>query len=402
MMNQATRRRLLERCRSHGEFGAEPMLGAWYTEAEVDAAVQAIRDSMDWRVGFGFMVEEILEFERAFAAYCGTEFAVSVSTASVGLDMAMMALDLQPGDEVICPAVNFKAAPLAVLGQGARLVYCEIDPRTFNLDPADVVRRLTPRTRAIFPVHMNGLSAPMDELMELAENHPHPEYGPLKVIGDAARACGGGYHGTRIGKKGWMTVFSFHTMKLMTTLGEGGMITTDDPELAARLRSLRQWGGETGIWGSSYKMTRVQAAVGQVQLGRLDEMNAQRVRRARERLALLEGIPELVLPYEPPGYDHTFYLFTCLVPKEWAGEKRDRLMAMLRDEFGVGTMVCNPPVWEENPFIRRHTEDQIAGLPVSVETARRLFGVSLHPLMTEEENAYIAAALWEVVERLRD
>lgn len=122
-MNSTERRRILERGKSHGLFGAEPMLGAWYTQAEVDAAVKAIRDSMDWRVGFGFIIAEILAFERAFAAFCGTQFAVSVCTGSVGLDMAMLALDLRPGDEVICPAVNFKAAPLAVLGRGARLVY---------------------------------------------------------------------------------------------------------------------------------------------------------------------------------------------------------------------------------------------------------------------------------------
>jgi perosamine synthetase len=399
MMTLAERRRILDEGRSHGQFGGEPMLGGWYTQAEVDAAVRAIRDSMDWRVGFGFIVEEILQFERAFAEYCGTQFAVSVCTASVGLDMAMMALDLEPDDEVICPAVNFNASPLAVLGRGARLVYCEIDPRTFNVDPADVQRRITPRTRAIFPVHMNGLSAPMDDLLDIAARHPHPRHGPLKVIGDAARACGGGYRGTRIGKKGWMNVFSFHTMKLMTTLGEGGMITTDDPDLAVRLRGLRQWGDDGG-WGSSYKMTRVQAAVGRVQLGRLGEMNAQRVRRARERLAMLEGIPELTLPCEPPGYEHTYYLFTCLVSEAWAGEKRDRLMKMLQDDYGVGTIVCNPPVWQASPFILKHTQDQIDSLPVSIQTAQRLFGVSLHPLMTEQENAYIAAALWDAVERI--
>ena len=399
MMNPTERRHILAQGRSHGLFGGEPMLGGWYTQAEVDAAVKAIRESMDWRVGFGFMVDEILDFERAFAEYCGTQFAVSVSTASVGLDMAMMSLDLKPGDEVICPAVNFKASPMAVLGQGGRLVYCEIDPRTFNVDPADVERRITSRTRAIFPVHMNGLSAPMDDLLDIAARHGHPQRGPLRVIGDAARACGGGYRATRVGKKGWMNVFSFHTMKLMTTLGEGGMITTDDPDLAARLRGLRQW-GEDGGWGSSYKMTRVQAAVGRVQIGRLDEMNAQRLRRARERLKMLQGIPAITLPYEPPDCEHTFYLFTCLVPEAWAGEKRDRLMKMLLDEYGVGTIVCNPPVWEASPFILSHTEDQTHSLPVSVETARRLFGVSLHPQMTEQENAYISAALWDAVERL--
>ncbi len=383
-------------------FPGEPLLGGWYTEEEVEVAIRAIRDSMDYRVGFGFIVDEILEFERAFAAYSGTEFAVSVSTASVGLDMAMVSLDLQPGDEVIVPAINFKASALAIVGQGGTPVFCEVDPRTFQADPTDVELRLTSRTRAILPVHMNGLSAPIDDLLDLAERNPHPQHGPPKVIGDAARACGGGYRGTKIGKKGWMTVFSFHTMKLMTTLGEGGMITTDDSELAQRLRGIRQWGGESETWGTSYKMTKVQAAVGSVQLRRLDEMIARRVRRAHERLELLADIPELMLPCEPPDCEHTFYLFSLLAPKAWAGEKRDRLMEILQEEFNVGCMVGNPPVWEGHPVLRKAAEGQIELLPVSNEIGERLFCVSLHPLMTVEENEYIAAAISESVERIRE
>jgi perosamine synthetase len=380
-------------------YPAEPQLGTWYTEAEIDATVKAIRDSMDYRIGFGFNVDEIVKFEEEFAAYCGTQFAVSLVTASVGLDIAMMCLDLQPGDEVITPALNFKACSLAIIGQGGKPVLCEVDPRTFNADPADIERRITPRTRAILSVHMNGLSAPMDDYQEIADRHPHAEHGPLKVIGDAARACGGGYKGTKIGKRGWMTVFSFHTMKLMTTLGEGGMITTDDKALATRIRNIRQWGnGEE--WGTSYKITKPQAAVGSVQLGRLDEMLALRAQRAHERQAMLKGIPELSLTYEPPDCEHTFYLNTLLVPKPWAGDKRDELCSLLLDKYGVGTMVGNPPVWQNHDFIGSHVDGQPDSLPVSTETALRLFCVSLHPQMTERENAYIAAALWEAVKQI--
>ena len=400
-MNEARRRELLEGNKPDRLFHGEPQLGAWYTEAEVEAAVKAIRDSMDWHYGFGFHVEEIEQFEKAFAEYCGTKFAVSLCTASVGLDLAMMCLDLEPGDEVICPSLNFPASPLSILGQNGKLVLCEVDPRTFNCDPEDVERRITKNTRAIYPVHMNGLSAPMDDLLDIAERNPHPKHGPLKVIGDAARACGGGYKDTKIGKKGWMNVFSLHTMKLMTTLGEGGMVTTDDPDVAKRLRSVRQWGGELQDWGSSYKMTKVQAAVGSVQIGRLDEMLALRKQRAHERLAMLEGIPELTLPYEPPECDHTFYLFTLLVPDSWRGEKREKLFKILKDDYAVGTCVANPPVWQGRPYIEGHTQGQHETLPVSVAIAERLFCVSLHPLLSEEQNAYISAALWEAVERVR-
>jgi perosamine synthetase len=247
------RKVVLARGRSKAGWEGEPNLGGWYTEKEIKATVKAIHDSMDWRVGFGFITREITDFEKAFARYCGTKYAVSVATASIGLDMAMRCLDLKPGDEVICPAINFKASHMAILGQGGKTILCDVDPRTFNIDVADAESRITRRTRAILPVHMNGLSAPMDELRAMARRRSRPGR-PVRVIGDAARACGGGYRGGKIGAKAWMTVFSFHTMKLMTTLGEGGMITTDDPKLARRLCDMRQWGGGSG-WGSSYKLT---------------------------------------------------------------------------------------------------------------------------------------------------
>jgi len=398
-MDAATRKQIID---EHGKPDAvwrgEPLLGSWYTEEEIEAAVRAIRSSMDWKgEGFGFIVQEILDFEADFGAYCGTNECVSINGAAGGLDMVLECLDLEPHDEVIVPAVNFRASSMAVIGQGARLVLAEADPRTFQLDPADVRKRMTPNTRAIVPTHMNGLSAPIDDYLEIAEQHPHPKHGPAKVIGDAARACGGGYRDTKIGKRGYMTVFSFHTMKLMTTLGEGGAITTDDPEVAARLREMRMFGGgET--WGSNYKMTKVQAAVGRVQVGRLDEMNALRRQRAYERTALLEGLPGITLPYEPPDCEHTFYLYTCLVPQEWAGEKRDRLIAMMTEEFGVGCAIANAPVHQAVPYIRKHAVN--TDLPVSEELGARIFCPSLHPLMTEQENAYLCAVLWECVERL--
>ncbi len=397
-MDKERREEILSRGRTTANWQGEPMLGGWYTEEEIDAVVRAIRSSMDWTVGFGFYCDEIVEFEENFAEYCGTEHAVSITSAGAGLEMAMMALDLQPEDEVISPAINFPAADYSIIGQGAKLVFCEVDPETLCADPADVEKRITPNTRAINVTHMNGLSADMDALLEVAERNPHPQHGPLKVIGDAARACGGGYKGTKIGKKGWMTVFSFHTMKLMTTLGEGGMITTDDPDLHERLRAIRMWGVGTDGWGANYKMTKIQAAVGLVQLRRLDEMNARRYEMARQRTELLQNIPELTLPSEPPGYKHTYYLYTCLVPRQWSGQKRDRLMAMLKEDYGVGCEIANPPTYESRPFVRKHTEGQ--RLPLSEELGARIFCPCLHPLMSEEDNEYVAAAITDAVERV--
>ncbi len=398
-MIEANRRKdILARERETIYSCGEPLLGGHYGEEELEVVVNTIRASMDPAVGFGFTVDEILNFEREFAEFCGVKHAISINGAGTGLDMAMMALDLQPGDEVIVPAINFKAAAMSVIGQGGQVVWCDVDERTFQADPEDVERRITPRTRAIYPVHMNGLSSPMDDLLEIAERHPHPVHGPLKVIGDAARALGGGYRGTRIGKKGWCTIFSFHTQKNMTTLGEGGGITTDDDELIERFRCLRQFGGARG-WGSNYKMTKVQAAVGSVQLRRLPDFIAGRRRVAHERHALLAGVPELTLPYEPPDCEHSFYLYTCLVPDAWAGAKRDSLCRIMREEYGVGCVVANPPQYIQVPFLREQTPGQ--DLPRGNRLAERLFCVSIHPCMTSAQNEYVCAALIETVERLR-
>jgi perosamine synthetase len=374
-----------------------PPLGGWFTDEEVSALMKALEASMDWRQGFSG--SEVAEFEAAFADYCGVEHAVALNSCGTGLDISMMCLDLAPGDEVISPAITFKATHLAIIGQGAKLVLCEIDPATFNVDPADVERRMTERTRAILPVHNNGLSAPMDDLEEIAARHPHPKHGPPKVIPDAARAAGATYRGTRVGKRGWMSIFSFQTSKNMTTLGEGGMITTDDPEVDRRARAYRAFGGGTELWGTNYRMTRLQAAVGLVQLRRLDEMNARRIDRAQGLTRRLEAIPELTLPSCPDDCTHVFYGYTVMVPPEWAGARRDRLCAELLDEFGVGTVVMNDVTPTQHPLIRDHVEGQAT--PVSDLTGKRLFCVSLHPLMTDDDLDYIAGAVADVVERAR-
>jgi perosamine synthetase len=378
----------------------EPNFAGWYTEAEIDAVVAAIRSSMHWSKGFGHggTSNEIAKFENAFAQYCGTKHAIAITSCGIGLDIAMMCLDLEPGDEVITPAINYKASQMAVLGQRGKVVFCDIDPKTLNADPEDVERRITPRTRAICPVHQTGLSAPMDELLDIAERHPHPKHGPLKVIGDAARACGGGYKGTKIGAKGWLTAFSFHSQKLMTTLGEGGMIVTNDDLLAQRIVDMNHFGGEYG-WGSNYRMNKVQAAAGLVQLTRLDEMNAMRRKAAYRRNALLADVPEIILPYEPPGYEHVYYVYPILVQPDWAGEKRDKILSIMEKKFGIVCSVTNKPTYLRWRYIGEKCGNP--RLKVSEDIGQRLFCPPLHPLFNEEQEMYICASLLQTIDMIK-
>ncbi len=398
MLNSATRKKILLKGKPEPKnilWYGEPNFGGWYTEAEINAATQSIRESMDWTVGFGPNSKTIEEFERAFAKFCGAKYAVAINSCGTGIDMAINILDLEPGDEVISPAINYKATHLSIIKQGGKVVFCDIDPETLNLDPKDVEKRITPRTRAIFPVHMNGLPAPIDDLLDIAERNPHPKYGALKVISDAARCCGGMYKGERIGAKGWMSIFSFQSQKLMTTLGEGGMITTNDLQVDKKLRDLRQFGGEKS-WGSNYKMTKVQAAVGLVQLSRLDEMNNRRRKAARRRSKLLHGVPELILPFESSDSQHLYYVYSILVPHEWAGDKRDKVIAIMKEKFGIVCSISNPPTYSRWSYIAKNCG--IPNLKISDEVGKRLICPPLHALFNEEQELYICAALLEAVE----
>lgn len=195
-----------------------------------------------------------------------------------------------------------------------------------------------------------------------------------------------------------MTVFSFHTQKLMSTLGEGGAVSTDDPALHRRLRDLRQFGGEDA-WGSNYKLTKVQAAVGLVQLPKLDGFIASRRRLAARRDELLADREELALPAAVPGGEHTYYLYTLVLRPEWAGARRDRLLELLLSRHGVRSVIANPPCHTAHPFLRRQAPE--ARLPVSEDLGRRLFCLPIHPAMSDADNEYIAAALCESLDEVR-
>jgi dTDP-4-amino-4,6-dideoxygalactose transaminase len=402
MLNPEDRKEILDKGKPEPKdviWWGESNFGGWYTEAEIEATVKSIRESMHWSVGFGGSnPQTVTDFEDAFAEYCGAKYAIAITNCGVGLDMSIMCLDLNPGDEVICPAINYKASQMAILAHGGKVVFCDIDPKTLNLDPVDVEKRITRRTRAILPVHQTGLAAPINELLEIAERHPHPLYGSLKIIGDAARACGATYNGNRVGSKEWVTAFSFHGQKLMTTLGEGGAVTMNDPMLAARMRDMCHYGGEYA-WGMNNRMSKVQAAAGLVQLSRLNDMIDMRRYAAYRRNALLEGVGEITLPYEPLGYNHTYYVYPILVQPEWAGEKRNQIMSIMERKFGIVCSITNKPTYLRWKYIADNCGTPY--LPVSEDVGRRLFCPPLHPLFNEEQELFVSAAILEAVDIVR-
>ena len=381
-----------------GRWEAEPLLGSIYGQEELDAVTESIKASMDFRNGFGFSSEPIFAFEKAMADYVGVRYAIAVNSCGPGMDIVMRSLHLQPGEEVIVPSINYDAAPLCVLGAGGNVVWGESRAEDYMLDPADVERKITPNTRAILAVSIHGLTPPMDEYLAIAARHPHPKWGPPKVILDAARAVGGDYKGTKTGKFGYATIYSFHTMKNMTTLGEGGMIVTDDEALNKFAHGVRMYGRFEHAWGTSNVMTKVQAAVGLVQLKKLDSFIAGRRRVAKERNELLKDVPEFTLPADRECREHTFYLYALTMCDAWAGYKRDKLVEMMRERYSIICWVANPPIYTVNSYV---AEKCGTNTPYSEQLAEHILCIPIHPAMTTEENRHICAALLTCIEELR-
>lgn len=383
------------------EWPGEPGLGSYYTPGEREAVMEVFRDMDSWTTGYERRHQET--FETAFATRAGAAHAVAVNSGGAALDIAVKALSAAPGDEVVSCAINFPGSHLAVLGAGLRLVLAEPDPATLNLDPAEIPRRMTRRTAAVLVTHMNGLPADLGAIESAVAERAAVLGMPLpRIIVDAARAVGAATPAGPVGSQGWATIFSFHRKKAMTTLGEGGMITTSCPATARRLRQIRSF-GDRECWGSSYRMTEFQAAAGLVQLGRLDSMNETRISLARQRTKLLAescGGLGLMLPAEPAGYRHVYYLYNLMLDPAMAPgavrQARDRVRERLQQCHRTGSVIANPPTYAVHRLIAANTAGQ-GPFPVAESVAARLLCLPVHPLMSEQDNTRIAEATAESV-----
>jgi len=341
---------------------AKPLMG----EEEKQAVLEVLDSGM---IAQGPRVKA---FEEAFAEMCGVKHAVATSSGTTALHVALLAHEIGPGDEVITSPFTFIASANSVLFTGARPVFVDIDPVTFNVDPAQVEDAITPRTKAILPVHLFGLMAEMDALMDIAEAHG------LIIIEDACQAHGAAYKGKKAGSFGTGT-FSLYPTKNITS-AEGGMITTNDDEIAERCRVIRQHGMRRRYYhdelGFNFRMTDVHAAIGLAQLGKLERFNAQRMANAAYLTAHLRGVTP---PTVPEGYHHVFHQYTVRVP----GGKRDELAAYLR-ENGVGTGIYYPvPIHQQTYYVHELGYDQT--LPEAERATGEVLSLPVHPALTQAD-----------------
>jgi dTDP-4-amino-4,6-dideoxygalactose transaminase len=348
---------------------------------EILAALTRVCDSQRFIMG-----PEIEALEEELSALVGVRHAIALSSGTDALLVALMALDIKSGDEVVTTPFSFFATAGEIVRVGARPVLVDIDPITFNIDPDRVAAAITPRTRAIIPVHLYGLSADLDPIMAIASRAGVP------VIEDAAQAIGATYKSRKVGGIGACGCFSFFPTKNLGAFGDAGLFTTNDDGLARRVRLLRSHGREPKYYhhlvGGNFRMDALQAAVLRVKAPHLNEWTEARRRNARRYLELFgdRGLGDhLRLPVEPPGYRHIFHQFVVRT------DKRDALKRRL-EECGVGTEIYYPVPFHLQPcFVNLgyHPGD----FPHAEDAASRGLALPIYPGLTPEQQEYVVEAI---------
>lgn len=351
-----------------------PIAKVVLSDEEIKAAVEVLRSGM-LRQG-----KKVEEFEKTFADRVGAKFAIAVSSGTAALHIAYLAT-LEKGGEVLVPSFTHISTASMVCFAGCRPVFCDIDPKTFTIDVEDAKERITSKTIAIAPVHLFGNACEIDEIIEVAEDYK------LKIVWDAAQALGTEYKGKDVGSFDDVVCYSFYPTKNITT-GEGGMIVTNNKEIARKCRLLREHGQERKYYhimlGFNYRMTDVEAAIGIEQLKKLDQFIDKRINNAEFLTRHLSKIDGIVTPYVKPYVKHTYNQYSILVEEEKLGMSRDNLAEALRKE-GIGTAIHYPRPLHLQPVFKNMFGTKEGDLPVSEEISKKILALPVHPHLSKNE-----------------
>ncbi|MFH0796570.1 MAG: DegT/DnrJ/EryC1/StrS family aminotransferase [Candidatus Omnitrophota bacterium] len=378
-----------------------PEVCAMYGLEEVQAVVEAMQAPIYTLSSY------TKRFQEEFAEYIGTKYAFAVTNAASALEMAAYLIGIKEGDEVIVPAITFFSTTLGILRLGGKVVFADIDPATYNLTSETIEGKITPKTRAIYVVHIYGLPADMEPILKLAKKYN------LAVVEDCAHTPGAEYQGKKVGGFGRFGCFSFHTAKNITTLGEGGMITTNDDRAAEDIPALRHVGmvkyeKQKRFWipylydiakvrgriPYNFCMNEIQAAVGRVQLRKLDSLNERRRVVAKKLTEGLRDIEELQLPSESPGSQHVYHLYPVL----FTGN-RDSLIETLHNKYSIRTVPLYPPVYYFTIYKEMGYKKGLC--PIAERFYSRLINLPFTPALTDIQSDYLISSIKKAVKNLR-
>jgi len=387
------------------KFDLQIKYGSEYSAEEERAVLDVLRQ------GAPTSGEACIEFERDFAAYCGTTHARAVSNGTAALFLSLVALDIKPGDRILTTPLTWIATAAAGATLGAEVDFVDVDPVTYNLDPAELEAKITPNTRAILPVHLYGQSCDMDPILAIAARHQ------VAVVEDACHAVGAEYKGRKTGSMGKTGCFSFHEQKNISTLGEGGMVVTNDPAIFERVALYRShctrvygrstkycsldearfpmgqrfWWQDFDDCGYNFRMTDVQGAVGVIQLRKLDMLNRRRIENAAHLSAGLQDVPGITLPRVAPDCKHVFHLYPILIdPVEFGWTKDDFIYAMLQEK-GIKVGTHYTPLHYTTAFQNRGFRK--GQFPVAESLSDRLVTLPINPRQSPEALNYLVESI---------
>jgi perosamine synthetase len=357
---------------------ARPIIG----EDEINAVIEVLRSG---NIAEG---QKVKDFEEAFAKYAGTSFAVAVNSGTAALHVALLAHGIGPGDEVITTPFSFVATANSVLFTGAKPVFADIREDTFNIDPNSIIEKITPRTKAIIPVHLYGQAADMKAIMEIAEDKD------LIVIEDACQAHGATFEGKSVGSFNDGT-FSFYPTKNMTT-GEGGIITTNDKGIAEKARMIRSHGSKQRYFhemlGFNLRMTDIAASIGIAQLGKIVDFNRSRIKNAQYLTKSLGNIKGLTLPHVDKRCRHVFHQYTVRIRGDIS---RDDVVLSL-NKMHIGTGIYYPLPIHKQPYYEELGYND--SLPVSESASKEVISLPVHPSVNISDLDTISASLREIMD----
>jgi dTDP-4-amino-4,6-dideoxygalactose transaminase len=348
-------------------------------KSEIAAAVQMVLENTQFVLG-----EQVAAFEREFAHYCGGTEGIGVNSGTSALHLALLAAGVGPGDEVITVPFTFVATAAAIGYTGATPVFVDIDPETFTMDPRQLADAITPRTKCIIPVHLYGHAADMDPILEIANDHG------IVVIEDACQAHGTRYKGRRVGSIGTMGCFSFYPGKNLGACGEGGMVVTNDPSCAKKMRMLRDWGQERKyhheLKGYNYRLEGLQGSILRIKLAHLDDWTAARRRNARQYRELLADT-DVITPNEAAWTDHVYHVYAVRTADR-DGLQRRLLASGVQTGIHYPIPVHLQPAWAELGY---HAGD----FPESEKAAREVLSLPMYPELSATQIDVVAAAVFE-------
>lgn len=374
-----------------------PFFTPWITDEDKKAVLEALASR--WLTGG----PRAKKFEEVFANYMGVKHAVSNNSCTAALHLAMRALNIGPGDEVIVPVLTFAATANAPLFVGAKPVFADIDEKTFNISPKDIQNKITKKTKAIIVVHYGGQPCDMKEIMQIAKRHN------LQVVEDCAHSLGAKYIGQKTGSIGAIGCFSFYPTKIITTL-EGGMATTNNESIAKQIKLLREHGitrgalerEKTATWyynivdlGYNYRLNEVQAALGISQLKRVDEINRKRIEAAHYYTQKLKEIYGIIPPYKANDRTHVYHLYVIRVADKKHGINRDVLYKKLSKK-GIGLSVHYTPL-HLLTFYKRTLSYKMGDFPIAEQVSKEILSLPLFPTITKAQMDYVVKEISKIM-----